>query len=137
MKINPNHYENLTSIPRDRVHSMGEVWSTMLYEVFWNMVEKSGFSNYIQETRKKAGNTRFIQLIVTAMKLQPCNPNFITARDAIIYADSITYSGMYNCEIWKGFAKRGLGVGAVGGRRGRTGGKRKTNSFEVPSHCRH
>ena len=40
---------------------------------------------------------------------QPCNPNFIQARDAILDADKALTGGQNACEIWKGFAKRGLG----------------------------
>lgn len=43
---------------------------------------------------------------------QPCNPNFIQARDAILDADKALTGGENACEIWKGFAKRGLGDGA-------------------------
>ena len=40
---------------------------------------------------------------------QPCNPSFLQARDAIIDADKALTGGKNACEIWKGFAKRGLG----------------------------
>lgn len=44
---------------------------------------------------------------------QPCNPTFIQARDAIIDADIALTDGENACEIWTGFAKRGLGENAV------------------------
>jgi extracellular elastinolytic metalloproteinase len=37
----------------------------------------------------------------------------VQARDAIIDADVALTGGENRCEIWKGFAKRGLGAGAV------------------------
>lgn len=43
---------------------------------------------------------------------QPCNPDFSQARDAILDADKALTGGDNACEIWKGFAKRGLGVEA-------------------------
>jgi extracellular elastinolytic metalloproteinase len=43
---------------------------------------------------------------------QPCNPNFVDARDAILDADQALTGGVNACEIWTGFAKRGLGQGA-------------------------
>ena len=46
---------------------------------------------------------------------QPCNPNFLQARDAIIDADKALTGGENACEIWKGFAKRGLGTEASEG----------------------
>ena len=46
------------------------------------------------------------------MKLQPCRPGFLDARDAIIQADQILTDGENFCDIWIGFAERGLGVDA-------------------------
>lgn len=62
------------------------------------------------------------------MMRQPCNPTFIQARDAILQADVDYYDGTHKCEIWKGFAKRGLGFDAVGG-------LRKIDGFNVPVNC--
>jgi hypothetical protein len=37
-----------------------------------------------------------------------------TAREfAIIQAEKNYYGGKYACDVWKGFAKRGMGVDAV------------------------
>ncbi|KAI9597875.1 Fungalysin metallopeptidase-domain-containing protein [Syncephalis fuscata] len=47
------------------------------------------------------------------MKLQPCNPTFVQARDAIIQAENQLTGGKHACEIWRGFAKRGLGYNAT------------------------
>jgi len=35
----------------------------------------------------------------------------VDARDAILLADEQNYGGQFKCEIWAGFAKRGLGAG--------------------------
>lgn len=123
----------------------------ILYEVFWNLVEKHGFDpdwfnvsgetegNYIsiingqsipRPPRKSAslgGNVITFQLLVDGMKLQPCNPTFVEARDAILEADSINNNGDNKCEIWRGFAKRGLGTEAA------FEGK---EDFQVPAECR-
>jgi extracellular elastinolytic metalloproteinase len=56
-----------------------------------------------------------MQLVVMGLKLQSCYPTFLDARDAILVADQSLYSGENHCEIWKGFAKRGLGVSAKKG----------------------
>ncbi|KAH6582226.1 hypothetical protein BASA61_008630 [Batrachochytrium salamandrivorans] len=56
----------------------------------------------------------------------PCNPTLLGARDAIITADVNHYKGAHKCEIYKGFAKRGLGLGATDTR---------TNDFSVPPEC--
>lgn len=40
---------------------------------------------------------------------QPCNPNMIHARDAILDADRILTGGKNLCTLWRAFARRGLG----------------------------
>ena len=59
------------------------------------------------------------------MKLQPCNPNFVQARDAIIKADQINNQGANRCLLMKGFAKRGMGVNA----------KNFVDDFTLPEGC--
>lgn len=58
---------------------------------------------------------------------QPCNPNMVEARDAILDADTALTGGANACEIWTGFAKRGLGESA------KYALLRRTESFDVPS----
>ncbi|CAG8579634.1 241_t:CDS:2, partial [Racocetra persica] len=116
------------------------VWAEILYEVFWNLVDKHGYtpewfppvldkntppssSDWYSPASKpdklipKHGNTLALQLVVDGLKLQPCRPQFIDARDAIIQADEVLTGGENLCEIWRGFAKRGLGLKAkvIGG----------------------
>lgn len=47
------------------------------------------------------------------IKLQPSTPSFSAARDAILEAEKLLTGGEYHCDIYKEFAKRGLGVGAI------------------------
>ena len=56
-----------------------------------------------------------MQLVIDGMKLQPCSPGFVDGRDAILAADELLTGGDNQCEIWAGFAKRGLGTGASQG----------------------
>jgi extracellular elastinolytic metalloproteinase len=72
------------------------------------------------------GNNKILKLVLDGMKIQPCNPSFVDARDAILQADKINFNGDNECLIWKGFAKRGLGTKA------KTGGH---ESFVFPSYC--
>ncbi|KAJ3407328.1 Fungalysin/Thermolysin Extracellular metalloproteinase 5 [Chytriomyces hyalinus] len=72
------------------------------------------------------GNVLILQLVVDGLKLQPCNPSFVDARDAIITAEELLTGGKNKCLIWKGFAKRGLGVGAISG---------GFDSFKLPQEC--
>jgi extracellular elastinolytic metalloproteinase len=61
---------------------------------------------------------------------QPCSPNFVQARDAIIDADTALTKGANKCEIWKGFAKRGLGTGAR-----YSSNNARTASTALPADC--
>ncbi|KAI9179814.1 hypothetical protein H9P43_005145 [Blastocladiella emersonii ATCC 22665] len=61
------------------------------------------------------GNELFMQIMINALKIQPCNPSFLEARDAFLQAEAaLTRGGVYRCDVWRGFAKRGLGPNASG-----------------------
>ena len=133
---NPETYAVMDKPGYWGVHAKGEVWAEMLFEVYWNLVEKHGFTSDWYSASPEHGNTLAIQLVIDGMKLQPCRPTFIQARDAILQADQVLTGGKNVCEIWKGFAKRGLGVGAkVDGGTPWGGGVRK-DSFKVSKQCR-
>ncbi|KAH9260484.1 hypothetical protein BASA82_001145 [Batrachochytrium salamandrivorans] len=124
MKVNPLTYGDLRT--RDEVHDVGEVWASILWEVYWSLVTKHGFSEDLSDARQSAGNVVAMQNIIGGMMLQPCNPTFLSARDAVIAADAAHYNGANKCEIIKAFAKRGLGPNATSNRK---------NDFSVPSEC--
>jgi hypothetical protein len=101
------------SIEKVSVHSVGEIWAATLWDLTWAYISKYGFSSNIYTGT--AGNNKVMQLVLDAMKLQPCNPSFIQARDAIITADQATTGGQDFCMIWQVFARRGMGVNASSG----------------------
>lgn len=130
MTTNPETYGFVNNAGYEGVHAKGEVWAGILLETYWNFVEHYGFStNWYQGT---GGNNRILRNVVDGMKLQPCTPNFVSARDAIILANSRNYGGDQTCLLWKGFAKRGLGTGAIGTGSGVT---RVTEDFKIPVEC--
>ncbi|KAI8058170.1 Fungalysin metallopeptidase-domain-containing protein [Syncephalis plumigaleata] len=72
-------------------------------------------------------------------------PSFIDARDAILQAEKTLTKGAHNCELWKAFAKRGLGHGAmlngtrdvvVAGTDMLTFIDNVIEDFKVPDNCR-
>ncbi|MBL0199361.1 MAG: M36 family metallopeptidase [Chitinophagaceae bacterium] len=67
------------------------------------------------------GNVIAFKLVMEGLKLQPCSPGFIDARNAIIQADINLYGGADTCAIWRAFAKRGMGQGALQGSSGSIG----------------
>ncbi|KAI9365978.1 Fungalysin metallopeptidase-domain-containing protein [Zopfochytrium polystomum] len=129
LTTNTHMYSDVGLQANQEVHILGEVWCTMLYEVYWNMVDQAGFTpvtNLINAaTPGTAGNSDFFLILVRGMMLQPCNPTFLQARDAIIAADMAITGGQYACAIWNGFAKRGMGVNAVA----------FTNNADIPATC--
>lgn len=135
-KTNPETFGVMDKPGYWGVHAKGAVWAQMLFEVYWNLVEKHGFTEDWYSASPKFGNTLMLQLVVDGMKLQPCRPTFIQARDAILEADKVLTGGENKCEIWAGFAKRGLGHNAkVEGSTPWGGGVRK-ESFKPPATCK-
>lgn len=91
-------------------HGVGSVWCAMLWDIFWDMTDKYGFDADVYNGT--GGNNKAIQLVMDGLKLQPCQPGFVDARNAILKADSIN-NGFANKELlWKAFARRGLGYSA-------------------------
>lgn len=106
------------------VHAIGTVWCTMIWDLYWNLVDEYGFDDDLQFGT--GGNNIAMQLVLDGMKLQACNPSFVDARDAILEADVANYGGVNRCLIWETFARRGLGVGAQAG---------GVESFDLPVNC--
>lgn len=116
MSINPHTYANLAKAAngvQTEVHYTGEIWCTMLWDMYWEFVDKYGFDEDLYNG--KGGNNMAVQLVFDAMKLQPCGPGFTDARDAILMADENRNGGANAGLIWKAFARRGLGYNAAQG----------------------
>ncbi|KIO20834.1 hypothetical protein M407DRAFT_29547 [Tulasnella calospora MUT 4182] len=111
MSVDPYTYGTVAT--KNEVHAIGEVWATILIEAYWALVGARGFTPDITDSTKREGNVVFLQLLVDALALQPCDPTFVSARDAIIKADECRYGGENKCTLWNAFAKRGLGVNAA------------------------
>jgi hypothetical protein len=111
LSINPFSYNDIAavSIP----HGVGSVWCTMLWDMTWNLIEKHGFVPDVYNIT--GGNGIAMQLVMEGLKLQPCSLGFVDGRDAILMADTLLFAGANSCEIWRAFARRGLGLGASQG----------------------
>ncbi len=97
---------NLTSQP----HGIGFVWSTMLWDLNWALIDVYGYDPDVYNGT--GGNNIAMQLVIDGLKLQPCTPGFVDGRDAILEADLLNYDGAHHCIIWEVFANRGLGFSA-------------------------
>ncbi|KAH8981252.1 extracellular elastinolytic metallo proteinase [Lactarius akahatsu] len=162
--VNPSTYKTLDKPQYGEVHATGEVWAEILWVVAQRLITKHGFVDSLfpplpledgtiplgdfyrvpefsatgvpKPLIPKHGNSLIVQLVLNGMKLQQCRPSFFDARDAIIQADQVLTGGENFCDLWLGFAERGLGVDATV--RGRTpwGGGVRTDGFNVPAACR-
>ncbi len=111
MTINPQTYKDIrgTTAP----HPVGEVWADILWDMYWKFVDNYGFDpDWNNET---SGNFLATKLVIEALKIQPCNPDFIKGRNAILKADSLLFNGKNGRFIWESFARRGVGYYASAG----------------------
>jgi extracellular elastinolytic metalloproteinase len=134
MAVNPSTYASVADVVNiSQPHGIGYVWNTMLWEVYWNLVDRYGYNANVYAGWQTAGNNLAMQLVMDGLKFQPCNPGFVTSRDAILTADMALTGGANTCEIWRGFAKRGLGAAASqGSSNSRTDG---VQNFDLPAAC--
>ncbi|KAL2920243.1 hypothetical protein HK105_200311 [Polyrhizophydium stewartii] len=109
---NPLKYSDFAK--RTEPHDGGEVWTETLWELYWDLIDKYGFSTDLFDTTKRAGNTMMLQLVIGGMMRQPCNPSVVNARDAIIATDATLLGRTTRCSAWTTFSRRGLGLGASG-----------------------
>ena len=91
-------------------HGIGFVWCTILWEMTWELINAVGFDPNLYTGT--GGNNIAMHLVMEGMKLTPCNPGFVDARDAILAADAALYGGTHTTLLWNAFARRGLGVSA-------------------------
>jgi len=113
LNVNDYTYGDITNSEISVPHGVGFIWCTMLWEMTNLLVDQYGFDSDLQNGN--GGNNIALQLVVDALKLQPCSPTFVEMRDAILAADQINNNGANHCLIWEAFAKRGLGFSASSG----------------------
>ena len=114
MNNSPFTYNDIKNGTLAEVHNVGELWAATLWDV-----------------RTSVGDATTQQLVVSGMKLTPCNPSMLSARDAIIQADANINAGANRCKIWTAFAGRLMGTGAVSSNTA----SQIVTSTAVPSDC--
>ncbi|MGK0363936.1 MAG: putative repeat protein (TIGR01451 family) [Saprospiraceae bacterium] len=130
MNINPMTYSSIgsgVSIP----HGVGSVWCTMIWDMAWALIDIHGYDADLYNGT--GGNNIAMHLVIEGLKLQPCSPGFVDARDAILAADQALYDGENECLIWEIFARRGLGYSADQGSSGSVSDG--SEAFDMPPSC--
>ncbi|RMG55348.1 MAG: hypothetical protein D6722_27955 [Bacteroidetes bacterium] len=130
LSVNDFTYDDIQTLSHP--YGTGFGWATVLWDLTWALIDEHGFDpDWYQGN---GGNNIALQLVVDAMKLQPCQPGFVDARDALLLADQLTYAGAHSCLLWEVFARRGLGYSAdQGSSLSRADG---TEAFDLPPACR-
>jgi uncharacterized repeat protein (TIGR01451 family) len=123
MSVNNHTYDDVI-VSGTAVHFLGEVWATMLWDLYWAMTEEHGFDpDLINGT---GGNNDAVRLVTEGMKYTACGPGFVDGRDGILVADLELNDGANQCLIWEVFARRGVGFSARQG-----SGNDRTDNFEA------
>lgn len=119
MAINPLTYADSNSpIPTDPADTgyryvSGDFWATTLWDLTWAYIAKYGFdANIFTGT---GGNNKVMRLVLDGLKLQPCSPTVVSARNALFAADQATTGGQDYCLIAEVFRNRGVGLNASAG----------------------
>lgn len=126
--VNPLLFSDMGSV--NQPHGVGEIWASALWDLYWNLVAVYGFDENLYAGT--GGNNILMQLVIDALKMQPCNPDFLQARDSIITADAVTNQAANQCLIWEAFARRGMGASSVAFNSNTLGG---TEAFDLPATC--
>lgn len=128
---NPMTYTSIDDPGITRPHGVGAVWATMLWDMTWGLIDEYGWDADIYNGT--GGNNIALRLVMEGLKIQPCSPGFVDARDAILAADLAIYGGVNRCIIWEAFARRGLGYSAdQGSSNSREDG---SEGYDMPPEC--
>jgi len=101
MANSPFTYNDIKVGTLNEVHKVGELWAATLWDIRNGVGGVGGL-----------GAATIEQLVVSGMKLTPCNPSMLNARDAILQADVNINGGANRCAIFAAFAHRLMGTGA-------------------------
>jgi hypothetical protein len=82
------------------------------------------------DLRQTLGAAISDRLVLQGMKFTPCSPSFLNARDGILMADQNLNGGANRCDIWRVFARHGMGVSAQG-----NNGTTHVAATDIPQDC--
>lgn len=88
------------------VHSTGEVWASMLWQCYSNLLNDNGRLSFTEAQR------RMKSYLVAGYTMTPNAPTIVEARDALLSAMKMQDAKDY-AACYAGFATRGAGAGAV------------------------
>lgn len=116
------------SFPNSYVHNTGEVWAVMLWEGYVGLLRDPRHSFAQAQDRMK-------RYLIAALKATPMAPTFVEARDALLAVAVANDADDYQ-TLWRGFARRGIGAGAVAPERYDDNNRWVTESYLLQSSVR-
>ena len=125
-QIDPLNFSDIGyDLTGPQVHADGEIWTATNFDVRKALAAKYQAQypegdQALQEQCAKGqvavdrcpGNRRWIQLVVDSFLLMPTNPTMVDARNAQLAADTMRFGGANQAELWRAYARRGLGEDA-------------------------
>ena len=73
MNVNQSTYAFVADVVNiSQPHGIGYVWNTMLWEVYWKLVDRYGYNADIYGDWTTGGNNLALQLVMDGLKFQPC-----------------------------------------------------------------
>jgi hypothetical protein len=88
------------------VHATGEIWGNVLWETYAALLNDPRYT-------PEQARTRMMDYVIAGLKATPVVPTFLDARDALL-AVALATDAQDHALMAGAFAKRGMGVGAVG-----------------------
>jgi len=111
-----------TCSSRSEVHSDGEIWNAVNYDIRAALVSKYNSSypassaslqkscaDGLRAPETCPGNRRWVQIVYDAWLLMPPDVSMLGARDAYLAADVLRFGGANQKQLWHAFARRGFG----------------------------
>lgn len=132
LAVNPFTYGDVPA--QAAPHGVGSVWATMLWDMYWNLVDAHGFEPDLMNHQSGAGNVRALHYVNNGLVLTKCRPSFVDGRNAILLAEAADGDTEDHCAIWRAFARRGLGVAAFNPTLGEDH-RNVVEDFTVPPAC--
>jgi hypothetical protein len=132
LAVNPYSYGDVAG--ETAPHGVGSVWATMIWDMYWNLVDAHGFEPDLRNHASPAGNVRALHYVNNGLVLTKCRPSFVDGRNAILVAEAADGDDGDACPIWRAFARRGLGVAALNPSGGEDH-RRVVEDFTLPPFC--
>lgn len=123
LNLNPLNYSDLGfDTPGPEVHADGEIWNAVNYDLRQALITKydASFPASNAALQKRCadgilpadqcpGNRRWIQIVYDGWLLMQPGVSMLDARDAYLAADMMRFGGANQVELWREFARRGMG----------------------------